>query len=85
MKLSFTKTFIRDYRNLPQPLQEAVDKQLELLLYNQRHPSLNIKKMNDPRNIWEGRATASYRFTFQIEADIYVLRRVGTHDTLKNP
>jgi mRNA-degrading endonuclease RelE of RelBE toxin-antitoxin system len=85
MKLSFTKTFIRDYRKLPQELQDIVDKQLYLLLSNQRHPSLNIKKMNDHRNIWEGRATASHRFTFQIESDIYVLRRVGTHDTLKNP
>lgn len=85
MKISFTKTFIRDYRKLPQELQDIVDKQLYLLLSNQRHPSLNIKKMNDPRNIWEGRATASYRFTFQIEGDIYVLRRVGTYDTLKNP
>lgn len=85
MKLSFTKTFIRDYRKLPPGLQETVDKQLELLLSNQRHPSLNIKKMSDPRNIWEGRATASYRFTFQVEGDVYVLRRVGTHDTLKNP
>jgi mRNA-degrading endonuclease RelE of RelBE toxin-antitoxin system len=85
MKLSFTKTFIRDYRKLPELLQETVDKQLELLLSDQRHLSLNIKKMNDPRNIWEGRATASYRFTFQIEGDVYVLRRVGAHDTLKNP
>jgi mRNA-degrading endonuclease RelE of RelBE toxin-antitoxin system len=85
MKLSFTKTFIRDYRILPREIQDSVDKQLELLLSNQRHPSLNIKKMNDPRNIWEGRVTASYRFTFQIGSDVYVLRRVGTHDILKNP
>ena len=85
MKLFFTKTFVRDYRKLPEQLQEAVDKQLELLLSNSRHPSLNIKKMNDPRDIWEGRVTASYRFTFHMESDTYVLRRVGTHDTLKNP
>jgi len=85
MKFSFTKTFVRDYRKLPLELQETVDKQLGLLLSDQRHPSLNIKKMNDPRNIWEGRITASYRFTFQIEGGTYVLRRVGTHDTLNNP
>jgi len=41
--------------------------------------------MNDPREIWEGRITKSYRFTYQIEGDTYVLRRVGTHDILKNP
>jgi mRNA-degrading endonuclease RelE of RelBE toxin-antitoxin system len=85
MKIAFTKTFIRDYRRLPREFQDTVDKQLALLLTNQRHPSLNIKKMKDPRDIWEGRATASYRFTFQIEGDVYVMRRVGTHDTLKKP
>ena len=85
MKLFFTKTFVRDYRKLPQEIQEAVDKQLGLLLVNSRHPSLNIKKMNDPRDIWEGRITYSYRFTFHIEGDSYILRKVGTHDTLKNP
>ena len=85
MKLLFTKNFVRDYRKLPQMIQAAVDKQLELLLSNPQHPSLNIKKMNDPRNIWEGRVTVSYRFTFQVQDDIYILRKVGTHDTLKNP
>ena len=85
MKLFFTKTFVRDYRKLPSDIQETVDKQLWLLLSNPRHPSLNIKKMNDPRQIWEGRVTSSYRFTFHMENDTYVLRKVGTHDTLKNP
>lgn len=41
--------------------------------------------MNDPRNIWEGRVTGGYRFTFQIEGDVYILRKVGTHDILKKP
>ena len=85
MKIAFTKTFIRNYRQLPKLLQQAVDKQLGLLLSNPQHPSLNIKKMKDPRNIWEGRITASCRFTFQIKDDTYILRRAGTHDTLKNP
>jgi mRNA-degrading endonuclease RelE of RelBE toxin-antitoxin system len=80
MKTYFTKTFVRDYRKLTREMQEAVDKQLELLLSNARHPSLNVKKMNDPRDIWEGRVTASYRFTFHMESDTYVLRRVGTQD-----
>ena len=85
MKLSFTKTFIRGYRKLSGGIKEITDKQLGLLLSNPRHPSLGIKKMNDPRNIWEGRITESYRFTFQIEGDIYILRKVGTHDMLRKP
>jgi len=85
MKFSFTKNFVRDYRKLPQEIQKTVDKQLEMLLENPTHPSLNLKKMQDPRGIWEGRVTYAYRFTFQIEDDTYILRKVGTHDTLKNP
>jgi mRNA-degrading endonuclease RelE of RelBE toxin-antitoxin system len=85
MKLLFTRTFIKHYRKLPKRIQSATDKQLEYLLSNPEHPSLNIKKMNDPREIWEGRVTESYRFTFQIIEDIYVLRKVGAHDILKNP
>lgn len=85
MKLVFTKTFIRDYRKLPQDIQELVDKQLGLLLSDQKHPSLNVKKMNDLRDIWECRVTMSYRITFQIAEDTYVLRKVGIHDVLRNP
>jgi mRNA interferase RelE/StbE len=85
MKLLFTKPFIRDYRRLPQRLQKLTDKQLELLLDNPHHPSLKTKKMQDPREIWEGRLTQSYRFTFQIQGDTYVLRRIGTHDLLRSP
>jgi len=85
MKIAFSKHFVRCYRKLPAELQKAVDKQLELLLANPQHPSLNLKKMQDPRNIWEGRVSVSYRFTLQIKNDVYLLRKVGTHDILNNP
>ncbi len=60
-------------------------RKLTLLLENPRHPSLRIKKMEDPRQIWEASITKSYRFTFQIQRDTYLLRRIGTHDILKTP
>jgi len=85
MKLSFTYSFIRDYRALPEQLQKTVDKKLKLFLDNRRHPSLNIKKMQDPRDIWEGRITQGYRFTFQMEGEVVILRRLGTHDILRTP
>jgi mRNA-degrading endonuclease RelE of RelBE toxin-antitoxin system len=85
MKLFFTYSFIRDYHALPDQLQKTVDKKLELFLDNLRHPSLNIKKMQDPRDIWEGRITKGYRFTFQMEGEVCVLRRLGTHDILRTP
>jgi len=85
MKLFFTHSFIRDYQALPKRLQYMVDKKLELFLNHQAHPSLHIKKVQDSRNIWEGRITKGYRFTFQVEGDVCLLRRLGTHDILKTP
>lgn len=78
-------SFKKDFKRLPLEIQERIEKQLRLLISNPRHPSLHIKKMNDPRNIWEVRITQSYRLTFQVEKDTYILRRVGTHDILKSP
>ncbi len=85
MKLHPTKTFAKNFRKLPEEIKKATHKQLKLLLSNPQHPSLNIKKMQDPRNIWEARVSESYRFTFQIEDDTYILRKVGTHDILRMP
>jgi mRNA-degrading endonuclease RelE of RelBE toxin-antitoxin system len=85
MKLFFTESFIRDYRSLPSHIQKTADKQLEFFLAKAQHPSLHIKKMQDPRSIWEGRITKGYRFTFQIEGEVYILRRIGTHDMLRQP
>jgi mRNA-degrading endonuclease RelE of RelBE toxin-antitoxin system len=85
MKLWFTHSFIRDYQARPDQLQNTVDKKLKLFLDNQGHPSLNIKKMQDPRDIWEGRITKGYRFTFQMEGEVCILRRLGSHDILRNP
>ena len=85
MKFYRTECFKKDYQKLPAEIKKAARKQLAFLLSNPDHPSLNIKKMQDPRNIWEGRVTGSYRFTFQIEKDAYILRKIGTHDTLKKP
>jgi len=85
MKLEFTKAFIKDYRKLPGSIQKIADKNLALLMTNSKHPSLHVKKMNDPRNIWEGRVSDSYRFTFQVKGDTCLLRRIGTHDMLRNP
>lgn len=85
MRLFTTKPFERDYAALPERIKELAKEKLTILIENPHHPSLRIKKMEDPRDIWEGRITKSYRFTFQMESDTYVLRRIGAHDILKRP
>jgi hypothetical protein len=85
MKLFTTKPFDADFEELPEEVKTLARRKLALFVENPRHPSLHIKKMHDPRDIWEGRITKSYRFTFQIKGEFYILRRIGTHDILKTP
>ena len=58
---------------LPENIQDKVNKKLVLFLTNSRLLSLRIKKMKGFEDIWEGRITKSYRFTFQIKGDVYIL------------
>jgi mRNA interferase RelE/StbE len=85
MKIQTTKPFDRDYDALPELIKDRADKQFVLLLNNPNHPSLRLKKIKGHSDIWEGRITKSYRFTFQISGEIYILRRMGTHAVLKTP
>ncbi len=84
-QLQWTHVFKKDYHGLPETIKNQTRKQLRILGENPRHPSLRIKKMTDPRNIWEARITRGYRFTFQIRSGVYLLRRIGKHDILRNP
>ena len=79
MQIKATPEFIRSYKNLPSVIQKRADQKLQLLLTNPQHPSLGIKKMKGFPDIWEGRVTKNYRFTFQIQANCFLLRRIGTH------
>lgn len=85
MEIRFTKSFERDYRNLSREIQKRLDKQLNFLLEDFRHPSVRIKKVEGISDVWEGRISKNYRFTFQIIENTYFLRRVGVHDILRKP
>ena len=81
--LRFSGSFRTCYGRLPKHIQEQVDKTLELLRQDARHPSLRTKKMRGTRGVWEARVTYNYRITFSWEAELIILRRVGPHDILK--
>ena len=85
MRIQMTKPFDGDYNSLPKGMKERANKQFTLLLENPRHPFLRLKKIKGHSTIWEGRITESYRFTFQISGETYLLRRIGTHDVLRTP
>ena len=53
-----------DYSNAPLAVQKAFDKQARLLSSNLRHPSVRAKKIDETRDIWQGRVTRDWRFYF---------------------
>ncbi len=79
MKFRLTTKAERDYNALSPSLQARVDKQLALLLQNLRHPSLQAKKYDEARDIWQGRVNKPYRFYFQIEGDTYEIISIIPH------
>ncbi len=81
-KIRRLQSFLRDYSRLPSEIQTRVDKQLELLLKNSSHPSLRLKKLKGTDK-YEIRVSRSYRLTFRFYERVLELRRVGTHDLLK--
>ena len=85
MRIEFTARFERAYDVLEAHQIEQVDKALRLLAADPRYPGLRVKKMEGRRGVWEARASAPLRLTFEIRGDSILLRNVGLHDeTLGN-
>ena len=85
MTIKTTSKFEKDFAALPEIIKKRAERQLAFFLENPNYPSLQTKKMIGHLNIWEGRISSSYRFTFNVIEECYILRRIGTHDILKTP
>jgi mRNA-degrading endonuclease RelE of RelBE toxin-antitoxin system len=79
MKLRFTERADRDYAELPFNIRKAFGKQLNFLLTNLRHPSLQTKKYSESMDVWQGRVTRGWRFYFKIEGDEYIILSIVPH------
>lgn len=79
MRARRTSRFDRDLAGAPPAVQRAFAKQLAFLLNNLRHPSLQAKKYDEARGIWQARVTLAWRFYFTIEADTYTLLTIREH------
>ena len=82
MNIRRTDAFLRDYRALPIEIRERVEKQLRLLFEDFRHPSLRLKKLKGTDK-FEIRISKGYRLTLRFDKEHLELRRVGTHDILR--
>ena len=85
MHLEATRTFLRLYKKLPNDVQGQAKKTLTLFVENPSHPSLRHRKMAGQGNIYELSVSISYRITYEKTGETAILRKIGTHDILKQP
>ncbi|MCH8069388.1 MAG: hypothetical protein IID16_09015 [Candidatus Marinimicrobia bacterium] len=85
MHIEATGTFIKLYKKLSPDIQKKVKKTLSLFQENPSHPSLRNKKMTGQKNIYEIRVTLNFRITYTRKGDTAILRKVGTHNLMKQP
>lgn len=50
------------------------------MVNNIRHPSLQVKKIEGTKGVWEARASKSIRLSFEFRDDTLILRNVGEHN-----
>jgi mRNA interferase RelE/StbE len=80
-----TRRFDREFKELPAEIKQLFRGKLELCFRDNSHPYLHVKRMKGTAGIWELSLTMSYRITFQLDDKFMLLRRVGTHNVLRNP
>ena len=79
MTASFSQRFLRQYADAPPEVRRAFDKQVALLLHNNRHPSLRAKKYGATADLWQARVNRDWRFYFTIESEMYRLHEIVPH------
>jgi mRNA interferase RelE/StbE len=79
MNVRLTGRAAREYESLPPALQRRADKQFSFLAANLRHPSLDAKKYDESRGVWQARVTRGYRFYFTIDGDTCTILTLTKH------
>ena len=79
MKRQLTPTALRSYQTAPPTVRKAFEKQAGLLVENLQRPSLQAKKFDEARDIWQARVNRQWRFYFSITGDTYIIRDIIPH------
>jgi mRNA-degrading endonuclease RelE of RelBE toxin-antitoxin system len=80
-----TRRFDREFKELPAEIKQLFRGKLELYFSDNSYPYLHVKRVKGTAGIWELSLTMNYRITFQLDDKFMPLRRVGTHNVLRNP
>ena len=87
-ELVFTPRFDRLFRRVPARIRAETYEKLTLFVNDPAHPSLRVKRIKGTEAFWDMSITIlprKDRLTFELNEDRVMLRRIGTHDILRNP
>ena len=79
MLIRLSRQADKQYASLPWHLRTQVDKQLDFLSQNLRHPSIQAKKYGGTDDVWQGRVNRDYRVYFEITDDGYRIISIIPH------
>lgn len=79
MKVEYTPTFKSNFKKFPKEIRRKFYKQVDFLINNIRHPSLQTKKYGGEKNVWQARVDKNIRFYFSIKNDSYTLINIKNH------
>lgn len=78
-KASFSNSFSRQIKKMPEATKRKFEKQLGFLLKDINYPSLRAKKFDEVNDIWQARVDDNFRFYFKIYKDIYQILTINKH------
>lgn len=84
-RIELSNKFIRAYKKLDWETRLQVDKTLQTIASNPKHPSLRLKRIKGIKDIWEASVNMSIRITLRFTEDIIQLRNIGAHDQVFRP
>lgn len=79
MRARSTDRFARQLAAASPRVRKDFEKQLGYLLLNSRHRSLDAKKYDEARGIFQARVNRSWRFYYVVDGDTYVLLSIVPH------
>jgi hypothetical protein len=79
VKSRTTRQFRRSFEELPERVQQQAREAYELFLSNQRHPSLQIKKVHPSLPIYSARISRDYRAVAVVKDSDWLWFFIGTH------
>lgn len=83
MKIVYHRRFIKVFQKLPVKIQDKFPARLTLFQQNPFHPLLDNHSVEHAYPNWRSiNITGDYRALFEIQKDIIVFMKIGTHSEL---